>query len=800
MISMTRFLLSFVLIPLVVQVSAQHTIKGRVLDEQEQVVAYAHILVYEVNDFEPVLLLGEVTSENGLFSFLIYNAAPVYFEIQMLGYVNYTSDTFQLTQDIDFGDITLLPSSEQLEGVTVTGRKPLFEQRMDRTIVNVQGSVTNVGNTVLNILGKSPMVRVNRAGNEIAVMGKQGVVVMVDGKQMRLDAQDMMTLLSNMSSDNIEQIEIITSPPSSFDAQGNSGIINIKTIQPKDGFSGQASVNMAYGSRPKYGANLNLSYQKNKWYGYTNLSANIAHDYEEVFINTQSDQLATDSDLYSRRKPTTGLYNVETGLEYDISSKTTMGAMFSTLYSDWTMDSWSLTNAVVDAETSATKTTSYEENRLFRILSNFNLRHSFSEKTKLILDYDFIKFKRKNPTDYTAEDIEIGTTQNFRSNATTPVTVHVVKADLELKPSEKISMQYGLKGTFSDFENQVVVAYEENDVFVQDPEFTDDYYLSEGIYAMYTNIDYEVGPKLSMNAGLRYEYYDLDLSSKNGGTITTREQGYLFPSIYFTYSPRERLELSFSYTNRIQRPGFLILAPYFYFFDDKTLFTGNPTIVPSRSNQLQANLSINSMIVNLQYNWQKDPIIEQQPTLDATQELLLVKPIQGENNNALTLNLSHPLKIANWWQGSINVLGTRFHQQLNNYERPFLKTNYSLEANLSQNWMITDAIDMELSTSYSSPYYFGVMRMKTRYQVDLGLRKRFRSGASLSFNINDVFDTGTQWPSTSDLGQMGFGYGFNFDGEGPVFRLNYSMPIGNKNLKTRSKRKTGSDEIQNRLN
>ena len=704
------------------EVQSQYSITGKLVDEDSVAIAYAHVILFDVSSDNKELLKGEVTNEQGLFNINVDRSGPLYLEFQILGYENFRTENFIVQDNMDLGVVRMEQGSEQLEEVTVVGRIPLFEQKVDRTIVNVQGSVTNVGNNVLNILGKAPMVRVNRAGNEISMLGKQGVVVMVDGKQIRLEALDVMNLLSNISSDNIESIELITSPPSSFDAQGNAGIINIKTIRPVEGWSGQYSANAGIRRRTKYGGSFNLSYQKEKWYGYANLSANIANDYEEVFINTNSTVLETNSDLYSLRKPTTGLYNLEIGLEHSISPKTTVGGMFSALYSDWTMDSWSNTNSLIGSDPSNNQTISYEENRLFRTLYNVNLRHSLSDNAQLNLDYDFIKFKRKNPTNYEVLDLDEDTMAQFRSSATTPVTVHVLSADMEQTFSENMTLKYGLKGSFSDFENQVVVAYEEEGEFVNDPVFTDDYFMDENIYAAYTNFDYHLSQKLRLQTGIRYEYYSLALASENGGEVTSREQGYIFPSVFLTYSPSERKELSLSYVKRIQRPGFLVLAPYFYFFDERTLFTGNPSIVPSRSNQLQLNYSFGQLITNLQYSWETDPILGDQPTLDLTRELLIVRPILGIRKNTLTLNMSHPFEITNWWNGHFNVLGTRLYQLIDNYGLNFKKTSYNFESNLVQNWKVNETIDVEMTANYSSPYYFGVMKMKPRSQVDLGIK------------------------------------------------------------------------------
>ncbi|MEE1964137.1 TonB-dependent receptor [Allomuricauda taeanensis] len=778
----------------------QYQISGRTVDNENVGVAFAHVLLFDATSEQETFVAGTTTDGEGGFVLSIEQGTSVYVQVQVLGYVTYRTEDFFVDGNVDLGQLILEQGSQQLDEVTVVGRKPLFEQRVDRTVVNVQGSVTNIGNNVLNVLSKSPMVRVNRAGNEISMMGKQGVVVMIDDKPVQLEPLDLMNLLGNMSSNNIESIELITSPPSNYDAQGNAGIINIKTIRGEEGFSGQWSSNLAYGRRPKYGSGLNLSYQRDRWYAYANLSVNIAHDYEQVYIQTESTELGTTADLFSLRKPTTGLYTLESGLEYKMTPKTTIGALVSVLYSDWEMDSWTRTLSIRGTDSTKLRTTSYEENKLFRTLVNLNMQHTFSERSKLSLDYDLIKFERKNPTRYMAEYEMEGTTNEFVSSATTPVTVHVLKSDLEHRFSDKLTLEYGVKGSFSDFGNQVVVGEQEDSGLVEDPNFTDDYSMDERIYAAYSSLGHQFGPKWKLQAGLRYEYYDLDLSSTNSGRITQRSQGYLFPSTFLTYRPSERQEWGLSYVSRIQRPGFLILAPYFYFFDENTLFTGNPSILPSRSNQFQLNFSHKGLMANLQYNWESDPVLDQQPTLDLEGQLLVVRPIQGEKRNALTLNVSHPIKLADWWNGHFNILATRLYQSLDNYSEPFIKTSYNYELGLVQNWDLGKKSVIEMSANYYSPYYFGVMEIDPRFQLDLGLRKKFRSGIVLAFNISDVFDTGSQWPSNSDIDNYGLDYGFKFDGEGPVFRLNLSMPIGRGKPSDRSKRQTGSEEMQRRLN
>ncbi len=91
----------------------------------------------------------------------------------------------------------------------------MIEQKLDRTVINVDASPTNAGATVLEVLEKSPGISVDKDGN-ISLKGKQGVVVLIDGKPTYLGAQDLANMLRNMSSANLETIELTDQPTRSF--------------------------------------------------------------------------------------------------------------------------------------------------------------------------------------------------------------------------------------------------------------------------------------------------------------------------------------------------------------------------------------------------------------------------------------------------------------------------------------------------------------------------------------------------------------------------------------------------------
>ena len=112
---------------------------------------------------------------------------------------------------------------------------------------------------MLDILEKSPGISVDKDGN-ISLKGKQGVMILMDGRPTYLSGQDLANMLRNLSSNHLDQIEIMTNPPAKFDASGNAGVINIKTKKNKaQCFNGSITTGYSQGVYPKTNNSINLN-------------------------------------------------------------------------------------------------------------------------------------------------------------------------------------------------------------------------------------------------------------------------------------------------------------------------------------------------------------------------------------------------------------------------------------------------------------------------------------------------------------------------------------------------------------
>lgn len=800
-------ILTTVLIALILSTAGwtQTVVKGKIVDASNETLPHANVLVLDKQDSS--LVMGGITNMEGDFHLNFKTDQPVFLAVRFVGSQDYNVDLPNHHTSIDLGAVVLNERSQSLGEITVSAKRALFERKIDRTVINIQSSVTSAGNTALNVLSKSPAITINRANGEIGLMGKQGVLVTINDKPVRMEPADLLNLLEGMPAENIENIELITTPPASYDAQGTAGIININMVEESNnGIVGRTSVNVAYGADPKYGGTMNLNYKKGKLQAYTNLSVNVDHAVQIVTLKTDYQYPANQvvSDMYSHRDTRLGLYTGEAGINYEIGTKTNVGAMFNIYNRDYTMDAIADTDIHSDTQGHYNQfIESDETNNMFRTLYNTNVEHTFSEAAKLNFDYDYINFLRDNPTNYSVTDTDETngeqTQEDFRSSAETPLNIHVFKTDLELKRNDKLKIETGAKVSFSGFENDVTVANKRGATFTDDPTFTQIYKMDEKVYAGYASVDWQFRPSWMLKGGLRYEHYQLYLSSDEQGKIIDDQEDDLFPSVFLNYKQSDHHEWNLSYVRRIQRPGFMQLAPYFYFFNKNVLFTGNPHLTPANSSQFQLSFRYKIATINAEYAYTDKPIYFWQPATDLEREIVILAPSQGKESQIASLAFSIPWHITKQWSSNYHLMGYHRIQTPIILNQALKQRSNDFVFNMNHTYEVAENWNFELNARYKSPHYEGIAKVAANANVDVGLQHQFKNGIALTVNATDLFNTSSEFPVIGDATDQGMYHDFKYNVEGPVFRFNISIPLGNKNVKERKNRVTGSVEEQQRL-
>ena len=122
-----------------------------------------------------------------------------------------------------------LPDVEELEGVTVTAKKPVIQSEADRLIYNVDEDPAATTNSALEMMRKVPMLSVDGEDN-VKLKGQENYKIYLNGKPDPTLSSNYKEVLRSMPASSIKKIEVITEPGAKYDAEGLGGIINIVTF------------------------------------------------------------------------------------------------------------------------------------------------------------------------------------------------------------------------------------------------------------------------------------------------------------------------------------------------------------------------------------------------------------------------------------------------------------------------------------------------------------------------------------------------------------------------------------------
>jgi hypothetical protein len=786
-------------------------IQGTVHDTNNQPLSFANVLL--LNQKDSSLVTGVSVSDAGTFSITNFNPGKYLIKASMVGYKTTFSLPFVIKSSNDHFHVNPLIVEEDtklLNDVDIVAKKPIYEQQIDRMVVNVEKSITSAGNTALEILEKSPGVVVNRQNKSLTLGGKEGVVIMINGKENRMPVSAAIEMLSGMSSENVKKIELITTPPSKYEAEGDAGMINIVLKKDDDfGTNGIYTLGAGMGVDGKLNGSLTLNHHVRKvnYFGMYSYSYDNSSQLISFYRQYKQDGQLHETNSESFREPVNIYRNYRIGMDYTISSKTVIGLLSSGYVSDWKMDANNNIYYKTDNQYTSLIDQRVDESNVWNhYMGNFNLEHFFKENETLEFNVDYLHYDDDNPSNYSIQYRDNAnqptSTEGIRIAKETPINTWVSKLDYVRNWGKNIKMESGLKSTATRFKNDVSVWNKTNEGdWIINTDLTNKYSLKEDISAVYTSLNFKFNEKTSMIVGLRYEYTNTVLSTEMEHGIIDRHYGKLFPTMFFSRALGKNNSVQFSYSRRITRPTFNELAPFIIFQSPDTYVTGNEKLQPSISNILKTDYKYKSVLLSFTYTNENDAIRRFQPTQSQNQDKNVLY-LTSKNLNRVTtssLMLSFPLKLAKWWNMQNNLNGLIQHVKTD-YDGKYLDISLkNFRYNAINNFRITKSFNAELSGRYWSPSLWGVSKSKALYSISAGVQLKSKNEKhTFSLNLNDVFKTQI-YSFSSNIPELDiYGRG-RLDFEPRVLRFTYSHNFGSKKVKAERKRETGSEEERGRV-
>jgi hypothetical protein len=787
---------------------------GSIKEAGGRPVGNANVLLFKSPDSS--LVKAVMSDTAGRFFFDNIGGGDYYTVASFAGMETVYSKLFRVSRDtdqVDLGEQVLRNTSVQLQKFIVNGKKPLFEQKIDRMVINVKSSITGAGGTALDVLEKSPGVTVNRQNNSIGINGKNGVAVMINGKISYMPADALLDFLAGIPAGNIEKIELITTPPAKFDAGGNAGYINIVLINnPYEGLSGSYFLSPGYGENTLAAAGGNFNFRSGRANLYGNYSFNYDHHlqpYSESVQLPRGGELIT-SNSFADRVALTQVHNARLGFDYQLDTSSIIGVLVSGYDSRWTMvaHSGSAVGKNNVPDTTILTLNNPELNHWQNIVTNFNFQHTFQPGKVLFLDVNYIYYKDNNPNNYST-DYYRGTSdflyhEDSRGRKITPIHFKVFSGDYTTPLGKNGKMEAGAKVSLSNFNNDVSVDYLKGAMWIPDSSLSSNYLLRENIGAAYASFSLNPNSGLSMTAGLRYEYTNSNLGTTKIANIIDKKYGELFPTFTVSQKLDGANSLNFTYSRRITRPAFNDLAPFTIFFDPKTFYSGNPALQPAIANNLQASYSYAKYSLAISFTSETNTIDNwyfQTKRVDTVSGIVYLSTRNLKYERYLTGNLLIPVVVTKWWsmQNNVTVGWRRLSTVFDNVAVLYEDVEYSLSS--TQRFILPANFSAEISGAYSSSSFAGTAKRKPFYQLDAGVQWKFGKNSDLlRFAATDVFN------SANDLRFGETVPGFNavisrtFNFRTAAYRLTYTHNFGNKALKGKRERATGAEDELKRVN
>lgn len=789
--------------------SAQNQVAGTLQDATGSPLVSANVLLLAAADSS--LIRGSLTEDNG--SYLFENVPEGAFLISytMIGFERVYSKPFQLPGKnvrLQLDPIKLEESTAMLDEISVVARRPFLEQKIDRTIVNVANSITSAGGNAAQVLQRSPGVQINPLTKTISLLGKQGVVLMINGKISRLPSDAVVDMLTGMSSDNIDRIELIHTPPANFDAEGNAGIINIILKNSgEEGFNGGYSSKAGHGRGPKFGAGAYFNYRKEKlnWFGgydYNfDLNPQVFTNYRGVLQN--NDFLETET-LSDRPHTPTATQNARLGADFQVSKKTVLGVLGTFFDRDWYMEAVNAVkysrNGVVE---SRLRMPNSETNHSRSFTGNLNFAHQISPNQSLNVDADYIHYDMNNPSLYEIQGVDavgnVNPQYQLRISKKTPIRVVVTKADYTINFGKNSKLEAGGKFTSMRFDNDVRVdslPAQQNWVLL--PDYTSLFHLNEFVTGGYATFSTKLNAKTDLKAGLLYEFTNSNLGSKEQPNVVDRAYGSWFPSVFLGRKLSESQTLNFSYSRRITRPKIRDLAPWLIFSDPTTQESGNPALQPSFTDAIKLDYGYKSWSVGVSYSIEKDPM-RFVPIVDPVTNRQVNRGENLGNEKGWSANLYLPLHPTKWWE-----MGNNFYLKTTeiNFELEGQKlqlSNVTYGFNTTNTFKLPRKFSLEISGNYDSPSYWGVAIWKATGSLNLGLEKNLgEKWGKLRLNASDLFLT-TNWFGTTEQPEINLLVKSSYQIAERTFMLSWTNTFGNRKLKSTRERQTGATEALKRI-
>lgn len=486
--------------------------------------------------------------------------------------------------------------------VTVTARRPLIRQDGDRMIVDPE-PLAGISTNTLEILEATPGLFVDPDGG-IFISSMSPATVLINGREQKMSSQDINTLLRSLPPGSVQHIEVIRNPSARYAASGSGGIINIVLKRGmKIGRFGSVTTGMNQGRYGNRFMGVSFNNGGEKIASYINLSYNRNDMLEELqttrVLDTQSILMQSAETRRQSHQAYLGL-----GASYDFSENL-MLAWDGRVNGSLPQSVSNNTNRISNA---GDELLSLSGNLLENQSDFLNLQQDIT----LLLRLDTLgsEWDTRFSYSYNYNDQQ----QNYHNEWTFPQAAdfwgngnneqqrHFVQSqsDLTLRLARGLSLETGVLASWQEYDSDAAFFVQQGDDMSPDARRTQAFTYKENILSAYVQASQNLPWELLLKAGIRLEHTSMEgRQTLPADTSFVLSRSDWFPYVYLSrplfaiagYEFRSYL----IYRKSITRPAYQNLNPHLQYIDQFLYETGNPSLTPQFTENMEANISMDDM-------------------------------------------------------------------------------------------------------------------------------------------------------------------------------------------------------------
>jgi hypothetical protein len=688
---------------------------------------------------------------------------------------------------------------KQIQEVEITAKKKLIERKIDRLVFNVENSISASGGDALDALKVTPGIKVQN--DQISMIGKSGMSVMIDDRMIQLSGDDLLNYLKTIPSDNIKSIEVITTPPAKYDAEGNSGIVNIVLKKAKkDTFSGnlKTSYTQAKYALGSFGGGLN--YQKNK----LTVTSNINYEngsispYQEYTLYYPNYKWFEENNTKNFRNNLSG----RIALDYKLNDKTTIGIEYSGSSGKFIRkgnNTSYITNSFTHQLDSLIITPSrIETERKIHSINFHSVTKLDSLGKQFSIDADYFTFTSDLNNNFSSNTflpdgsniLNRYVSANSLSNLNFNIFSTKLNFDLPLK---WINLSFGGKISFIDNKSSISYYNTASQIPIFDSSKSNVFNYKENTQALYVSGNKKLSEKWETQLGLRLENTQTEGFSQTLNQTNKNDYLKLFPTFYLTYNPNENNTFGLNYSRRIDRPSYGNLNPFRFYSSSFNYSEGNPFLQPFYTDNTEISYSYKNYYTSLYMSYTTNGIDE--VTL-VSNDNTVQKIFPYNFYKKLDFGAVQSYTFNKWsWLESNNSLVFFYSKTTSDLENALLPNikKWTVQFNSNNSFVLNKAktLKAELNFMYLSPSVAGSYELSSFYYFDAGFKVLFfRNKLQAAVNFMDIFRTNkstfTQYVNSIKLESYDYS-------DTQKVRLSLTWNFG-KQLKTEKREQSNEEE------